>query len=113
MVVVPLTKSAYESEPMPRTFEAKSTSWAGLAAGGTLLAGGLLLLTGRRRAGLVAAAAGATLALLDQKDTLRSWWNLAPVYIDEVQQVLNQVQAGVEDIAAKREKLRRILAPRG
>jgi len=53
------------------------------------------------------------MCIRDRKDTLRSWWNLAPVYIDEVQQVLNQVQAGVEDIAAKREKLRRILAPRG
>jgi hypothetical protein len=70
----------------------------------------MLLLAGQRRAGLVAAASGTALALLDQKETLRSWWNLLPGFIDDVQRVLGQVQGGVEDIAAKRETLRQILA---
>jgi len=69
----------------------------------------MLLLAGQRRAGLVAAASGTALALLDQKETLRSWWNLLPGFIDDVQRVLGQVQGGVEDIAAKRETLRQIL----
>jgi ABC-type transporter Mla subunit MlaD len=70
----------------------------------------MLLLAGQRLAGLVAAASGTALALLDQKETLRSWWNLLPGFIDDVQRVLGQVQGGVEDIAAKRETLRQILA---
>ena len=111
MVVVPLSKSEYDSEPMPRSSE--NTNWARVAAGGTLLAGGLLLLTGRRRAGLAAAAAGTTLALLDQKEAVSTFWHLLPAYIDKLQVVLERVEATVEDVAVKREKLRQILAPRG
>ena len=81
-----------------------------VAAAGTLLASGVLLLAGQRRAGLVAAASGTALALLDQQETLRSWWNLLPGFIGDVQRVLGQVQGKVEDIATKRETLRQILA---
>lgn len=110
MVVLPLPKSVNSSDTEVRTSNATATNWAGIAAGGTLLASGLLLLTGRRRAGLVAAATGTTLALLDQQELVRSWWNLLPGYIDSVQRALSQMQAGVEDVAAKRETLRKILA---
>jgi hypothetical protein len=97
---------------MPRIYERESTNWARFAAGGTLLAGGLLLLTGRRRAGLAAAAAGTTLALLDQKEAVSAFWRVLPGYIDTVQRVLEHVEATVENVSAKREKLRQILAPR-
>jgi hypothetical protein len=110
MVVVPLSKSSYASEPETTASESKSTNWVRLAAGGTIVAGGLLLLSGRRRAGLLTATTGTTLALLDQQETLRSWWHLLPGYLDEVQRVLSQVQGTVEDVASKREKLRKILA---
>jgi ABC-type transporter Mla subunit MlaD len=70
----------------------------------------LLLLYGKRRAGTVAAASGVALALLDQQDTVRAWWNALPGYLDQVQGVLNQVQDTLEDVAEHREKLRRILA---
>jgi hypothetical protein len=63
-----------------------------------------------RRSGTVAAASGAALALLDQQETLRSWWHTLPGYIDDVQRLLGQVQGTVDDIAAQRQKLRRILA---
>jgi hypothetical protein len=69
----------------------------------------LLLLAGRRRAGLVAAVSGATLALLDQQEAVRSWWHTLPRSIDHAQRVLTQVQYTVEEFAAQRERLRRIL----
>ena len=107
---VPLSISSEEEfETEPSASEAEFTNWVTLAAGGTLIAGGMLLLLGRRRAGLVAAASGATLALLDQQETVRSWWNILPTYIDDVQRLLGQVQGTVEGIAAQREKLRRVL----
>jgi hypothetical protein len=109
MKIMRLPKSANDFESKVLASETKPTNWAGLTAGGVLVAGGLLLLTGRRRAGLAAAATGATLALLDQREALSGWWNLLPGYIDEVQILLNQVQSSVEDIATKREKLRKIL----
>ena len=52
----------------------------------------------------------AALALLDQKETLHSWWSALPGYIDDLQRLLNQVQGTVEEIAIQREKLRQILA---
>jgi hypothetical protein len=110
MVVVPLSQSANDSALTPDAVESETMNWIGFAAGGTLVTAGLLLLAGERRAGMVAAASGTALALLDQKETLHSWWNTLPVYIDQVQRVLNQVQTTVEDVSAKRESLRQILA---
>ena len=110
MVVVPLSKPANESEITPGAENSESMNWIGFAAGGTLVAAGLLLLVGERRAGMVAAASGTALAMINEKETLHAWWNALPGYIDQVQRVLNQVQATVEDVDAKREALHRILA---
>ncbi len=85
-------------------------NWTRVAAAGAMVAGGLLLLTGWRRAGLVAAASGTALTLLDQQDTIRAWWAVLPGYIDDVQRLLCQVESTVEDIDAKRESLRQLLA---
>jgi hypothetical protein len=110
MVVVPLSKPANDSEITPGVVESETMNWVGFAAGGTLVAAGLLLLAGERRAGMVTAATGTALALLDQQETLHSWWNALPGYIDQVQRVLGQVQDTVNDVAVKRESLRRVLA---
>jgi hypothetical protein len=110
MVVVPLSKTANDSRTRPGAAESETLNWVGFAAGGTLVAAGLLLLTGQRRAGMVAAASGTALALLDQQETLLSWWNTLPTYIDEVQGLLTHVQETVEELAVQRERLRRILA---
>ena len=87
-----------------------ASDWTAAIAGGALIAGGLLLLFGHRRAGTVAAASGAALALLDQQAAVRALWKQLPVYIDEVQRIADQVQGTVEDLSAKRDKLRRIMA---
>jgi hypothetical protein len=110
MVVVPLAKEPKNLSSRPCAGPAEGKSWTGYAAGGTLIVGGLLLLTGKRRAGTVAAASGAALALLDQQDVLRAWWQALPGHIDAVQNVLNKVQDAVNDVAEKHEKLARILA---
>jgi hypothetical protein len=110
MGVVPLTKPVDEVEMTPCAGECETMNWIGFAAGGTLVAAGLLLLAGERRAGIVAAASGTALALLDQQETLRSWWNALPGYIDQVQGVLSQVQNTVNEVAERRESLRRVLA---
>jgi len=110
MVVVPLSQPVNDFSATPEIIESETMNWVGFAAGGTLVTAGLLLLAGERRAGMVAAASGTALALLDQQQTLHSWWNALPGYIDQVQQVLNSVQSTEEDVAAKREALRRALA---
>jgi hypothetical protein len=110
MVVVPLSKPEGNTQTKPEAAVSEATSWIGFAAGGTLVAGGLMLLAGERKAGMVAAASGTALALLDQQETLHTWWNALPGYIDQVQNVLGKVQDTVNEVAVKREELRRILA---
>ena len=110
MVVVPLSKPANDSDVTPGAKNSESMNWVGFAAGGSLVAAGLLLLVGERRAGMVAAASGTALAMLNEKETLLSWWNAMPGYIDQVQRVLSQVQTTVDDVDAKREALHRVLA---
>ncbi len=110
MVVLPLQNRTNGAQVESAGERDEELNWAGYAAGVSLIAGGLLLLSGRRRAGMVAASAGTALAMLDQQQTLRSWWHTLPSYIDEVQRTLGQVQNAVNDMAAKRETLHRILS---
>ncbi|MFZ1087547.1 MAG: hypothetical protein WAN35_21495 [Terracidiphilus sp.] len=109
MAVVPLSKPVSESPAKLELVENECMNWVGFAAGGSLVTAGLLLLAGKQKAGMVAAAAGTALALLDQQETLYSWWNELPTYIDQVQSVLSKVQDTVNEVAVKREALRRVL----
>lgn len=80
--------------------------WAGLAVGGTFLAGSLLLLSGKKKAGLAVTAGAMILTLLDQQETVREWWNTLPRYLDDAQYLLDQAESTINDLAAKRDKLR-------
>ena len=110
MAVVPLSKPVNESSAKLELVENERMNWVGFAAGGSLVTAGLLLLAGKQKAGMVAAAAGTALALLDQQETLYAWWNELPTNIDQVQGVLGKVQDTVNEVAVKREALRRVLA---
>lgn len=114
MVVLPLSKlpGNYDEElNAPNANSAlkeDSVNFVRIAAAATLVASGAFLLSGRHRAGLLAAATGTSLALLDQKDVLGSWWRVLPGYIGEVQYLLSQVQGTVDEVAAQREKLGKV-----
>jgi len=110
MAVVPLSKPVNEAPAQLELVKDESMNWVGFAAGGSLVTAGLLLLAGKQKAGMVAAATGTALALLDQQDTLHEWWNGLPTYIDQVQIVLTKVQDTVNEVAVKREALRKALA---
>ena len=92
---------------MPRT---ASVDWAKIAAAGSLVAGGLLLVSGQKRAGLIMAASGTALAMLEHEETLRQWWQALPGYVERAQDMFEQVRDVVEDISEKGEGLRRVLA---
>jgi len=113
MGLVPISKQDSSSAEAPNTQQVDTVDWIKIAAGGSLIVGGFLLLSGQRRAGMVAAASGTALALLDQQDALRSWWKVLPGYVDQIQRMIGQVQDKVEDIAAKRETLQQVLAKSG
>lgn len=92
---------------MPRR---ESFDWVKYAACGSLITGGLLLLTGQKRAGLVMAASGTALAMLDHEEKLRHLWEAMPGYVDRAQSMFEQVREVVEDITEKGHTLRRVLA---
>ena len=109
MVVVPLARPSNESEPAPPRATVAGVPWARIAAAGTLIASGGLLMGGKHKAGLLAAAAGASLAMLDQKETVLDWWNSLPGYIGNVQNVLGQVQETLHAVSVQRDKLAKAL----
>ena len=110
MAVVPLTKPIAEKvQAAPQPCGSKPVNWASLAAAGTLATSGVLLVNGQRRAGLVAAAAGTALAMLDQQEAVRKWWEALPAYLTEAQNILSRVQTALDDIAAQRERLHQLL----
>jgi hypothetical protein len=88
----------------------ESYDWAKVAACGSLVAGGLLLLTGHKRSGLVMAASGTALALMEHEDTLKRWWEAMPGYVDRAQTMFEQVSDVMEGVAEKSESLRRALS---
>jgi hypothetical protein len=109
MVVVPLTKPASSLDEEPYSSETSCVNWLTIGAAATLAAGGVLLVWGRPRAGLVAAAAGTALAMLDQQETVVDWWRALPNYLAQVQEVLGRVQETIDDISAQRERLHQAL----
>jgi hypothetical protein len=105
MVVVPLSKPANaEAAPLP----AESCNLVTMAAAASLAAGGALVATGNRRAGLVVAAAGTALIMVDQKETVRRLWNSLPGYLAELQDFLGHVQSALDDLSSQRERLHKI-----
>src|SRR4051812_6312432 len=84
----------------------ESYDWAKVAACSSLVAGGLLLLTGHKRAGLVMAASGTAIALMDHEETLRRWWEALPGYVNRAQSMFEQVRDVMEDVAEKGESIR-------
>ena len=112
MVVATFPDRHNRSPRITEMSETDSFDWVNVAACGSLITGGLLLLSGQKRAGLVMAASGTALALLDHEDTLRRWWDAMPGYVDRAQYILEQVQDVVDDISEKSESLRRVLSRR-
>ena len=114
MVVVPLSKPAggpgNSSEDAARVPLIGPGEWLRFAAATTLVAGSVLLLNGKKKAGLITAAAGTAVAMIDQQETMRTWWDALPGYIDATQRLLGRAQSAMEDLAVQREKLRKVLA---
>jgi len=84
----------------------KEPDWMGMVAGGTFLAGAALLLSGRKKAALAVTAGAMAITLLDQQETIREWWYTLPKHLDNAQRLLDQAHNTIEDLAAKRDKLR-------
>ena len=105
MVVVPLSKPA-NAEAAPRA--AQCFNPITLVAAATLAAGGALVASGKKHAGLVVAAAGTALVMVDQQEDVRRLWNALPGYLGELQEFLGRVQSALDDVSSQRERLQKI-----
>jgi hypothetical protein len=109
MVMDPLDDEGSAEETGRR--EETSSPVLRYAAAGSLVAGGALFVRGCRRTGLLAAVIGTALAMLDQQETMRVWWNALPVYLDEAQSLLSRVQGAMDEVTVQQEKLRQVFSP--
>jgi hypothetical protein len=106
MPVTQFSRLTSDSQLAEQAGEAESFNWMRAAAGGALIGGALLLLGGKRRAGLALSVTGAALALVEQPETLRSWWESMPRFVESAEHLIGEVQGAVGGFAAQREKLR-------
>ena len=106
MAVVPLTKNR---EEVQQSAPERRRNWIDIASAAALLTGGALVLAGKRRAGTVAAASGAALMLYSEKDAVLRCLDHLPEYVEKAQNVLNQVESGIQEMEHKREKLHTLL----
>ena len=99
----------------PKQIEAKlptqtsEAPWTRSLAAGTLLASAVLLILGRRKAALAVAAAGGAVALIEDPDSVRRFWNDIPEYVKAGQRLLARVEGLVEQAAEQGERLKDLL----
>ena len=75
----------------------KEQDWVNILAAGTLVAGGAMLIAGHKRAGLMVAAAGAGLALMEEKEAIEGLWRKLPGYLREAQSFLDNAEGYLQD----------------
>jgi hypothetical protein len=89
----------------PKQIEAKlpsnlnSPPWTRSLAAGTLLTSAVLLLLGKRKAALAVAAAGGAVALIEDPESVRRFWNEIPNHVQSGQKVLGRLEGLIEQVA--------------
>ena len=84
--------------------------WTRGLAAGVLAAGAVLLLTGRRRSGLIVAAAGAAVALLENPEAVRDAWDSLPRYIRSGQDFIARAEDFVEELNRQGNRIRNVVS---
>jgi hypothetical protein len=100
---------------IPKQIEARlpnsvrSVPWTRSLAAGTLLTSAILLVLGRRKAALAVAAAGGAVALIEDPDGVRKFWNEIPNYVQAGQRMLARFEGVIEQVAEQGESLKDVL----
>ncbi|MFZ0632094.1 MAG: hypothetical protein WCB76_02100 [Acidobacteriaceae bacterium] len=85
--------------------------WTRGVAAGSLLVGAILLFTGRRKSGLAAVAAGAAVALLENPEAVRDFWDQVPRLLRSSQDFLVRVEDFMEELNKQGIRLRKAVSP--
>jgi len=100
---------------IPKQIEARlpgklnSVPWTRSLAAGTLLSSAILLVLGRRKAALAVAAAGGAVALLEDPEGVRKFWNDIPSYVQSGQRLLARFEGVIEQVAEQGDSLKDVL----
>lgn len=84
--------------------------WTRGVAAGSLLVGAVLLMTGRRKSGVALAAAGAAVALLENPETVREFWDQVPRMLRSSQDFLVRIEDLMEELNKQGVRLRKAVA---
>ena len=87
--------------------------WTRGLAAGSLLVGALLLVTGRRAAGLAIAAAGASVALLENPEAVQKFWDAIPDYVHSGQDFLGRAENLIDEVNRQGNRLRSMISHEG
>ena len=117
MAAVPISHSESSSAPIdlqgellpPIGPDRKTPDWTHFLAAGTVLAGGILIASGRRRAGLTVAAAGTSLALAQEQESVKLWWRRLPGLLDQAQHFLDRAEDFLKEATEQGHRLQGIL----
>jgi hypothetical protein len=85
--------------------------WTRGVAAGSLLVGALLLITGRRKSALAVTAAGAAVALLENPDAVRDFWDQMPRLLRSSQDFLVRIEDMMEELNKQGVRLRKAVSP--
>lgn len=98
---------------IPRQIEANLTEmhWTRSVAAGSLVVSALLLISGKRKSGIAVAAAGATVALLENPQALKEAWESMPRFVRAGQDFLVRVEDFVDELNKQGGRLRKVLTP--
>ena len=113
--ILPPRKRYMSLSRLPKQIEAKLPSnlnqvpWTRTLAAGTLITSAILLVLGRRKAAIAVAAAGGAVALLEDPDGVRKFWNDIPDYVKSGQKMLGRFEGLVEQVAEQGGQLKDVL----
>jgi hypothetical protein len=100
---------------LPTSIDAKlpkalsNIPWNRAVAAGTLITSACLLLSGKRKAAVAVAAAGTAVALLEDPESVRKFWDSIPDYVQAGQKFLGRMEGLVEELAEQGTHLRNVL----
>jgi hypothetical protein len=99
----------------PKQIEAKlpsnlnSVPWTRSLAAGTLLASAVLLVLGKRKSALAAAAAGGAVALIEDPESVRRFWDDIPNYVQAGQKMLGRLEGLIEQVVEQGGQVKEML----
>jgi len=109
MVAVPISRSIPASLPSSAPAALSEDQTMHWVTVGALVAGGVLIATGNRKAGLAVAAAGTALALFEEQETIKSWWEGLPGYLTQAQDFLDKVESYLGEASAQGQRLQNMI----